>query len=143
MTAQNHGFAVAPSDAREATYVSLYDDTVEGLEFPLDHARSGLSILHRSDTLTILNVVWGPGMQLPAHDHRMWAAIGRLVAKRLTGFDCEILAHDPAYAGGDVAEAVPLADLLARSAVVSLHAPLLPATRHVIGAAERQMVDLR
>jgi len=40
VTAQNHGFAVAPSDAREATYVSLYDDTVEGLEFPLDHARS-------------------------------------------------------------------------------------------------------
>ena len=26
--------------AREATYVSLYDDTVEGLSFPLEHARS-------------------------------------------------------------------------------------------------------
>jgi len=40
VTSQNHGFAVAPSDAREATYVSLYDDTVEGLSFPLEHARS-------------------------------------------------------------------------------------------------------
>jgi carbamoyl-phosphate synthase small subunit len=40
VTAQNHGFAVAASDAREATYASLYDDTVEGLSFPLDHARS-------------------------------------------------------------------------------------------------------
>jgi carbamoyl-phosphate synthase small subunit len=40
VTSQNHGFAVAASDAREATYVSLYDDTVEGLDFPLDHARS-------------------------------------------------------------------------------------------------------
>jgi carbamoyl-phosphate synthase small subunit len=40
VTSQNHGFAVAPSDAREATYVSLYDHTVEGLSFPLEHARS-------------------------------------------------------------------------------------------------------
>jgi carbamoyl-phosphate synthase small subunit len=40
VTSQNHGFAVAPSDAREATYVSLYDETVEGLDFPLEHARS-------------------------------------------------------------------------------------------------------
>ena len=31
---------VAPSEAREATHVSLYDGTVEGLDFPLEHARS-------------------------------------------------------------------------------------------------------
>ena len=40
VTSQNHGFAVAPSAAREATHVSLYDDTVEGLTFPLEQARS-------------------------------------------------------------------------------------------------------
>ena len=40
VTSQNHGFAVAPSDAREATHVSLYDGTVEGLDLPLEHARS-------------------------------------------------------------------------------------------------------
>jgi carbamoyl-phosphate synthase small subunit len=40
VTSQNHGFAVAPSEAREATHVSLYDGTVEGLAFPLEHARS-------------------------------------------------------------------------------------------------------
>ena len=34
VTSQNHGFAVEPSDAREATHVSLYDGTVEGFEFP-------------------------------------------------------------------------------------------------------------
>ena len=33
VTSQNHGFAVAPSEAREATHVSLYDGTVEGLDF--------------------------------------------------------------------------------------------------------------
>jgi carbamoyl-phosphate synthase small subunit len=40
VTAQNHGFAVEPSDAREATHVSLYDETVEGLDFPRERARS-------------------------------------------------------------------------------------------------------
>jgi carbamoyl-phosphate synthase small subunit len=40
VTSQNHGFAVTPSEAREATHVSLYDGTVEGLDFPLEHARS-------------------------------------------------------------------------------------------------------
>jgi predicted metal-dependent enzyme (double-stranded beta helix superfamily) len=37
---------------------------------------SGLQTLYRSDTLTILNVLWGPGMTLYPHDHRMWAVIG-------------------------------------------------------------------
>jgi carbamoyl-phosphate synthase small subunit len=40
VTAQNHGFAVEPSDADEATHVSLYDGTVEGLELPGERARS-------------------------------------------------------------------------------------------------------
>jgi carbamoyl-phosphate synthase small subunit len=40
VTAQNHGFAVEASDAREATYASLYDGTVEGLDFPRERARS-------------------------------------------------------------------------------------------------------
>jgi carbamoyl-phosphate synthase small subunit len=40
VTSQNHGFAVAPSEAREATHISLYDGTVEGLDFPELRARS-------------------------------------------------------------------------------------------------------
>jgi predicted metal-dependent enzyme (double-stranded beta helix superfamily) len=36
----------------------------------------GLQALYRSDTLTILNVLWGPGMSLYPHDHGMWAVIG-------------------------------------------------------------------
>jgi carbamoyl-phosphate synthase small subunit len=40
VTSQNHGFAVKPSTAREARQVSLYDGTVEGLEFPELRARS-------------------------------------------------------------------------------------------------------
>ena len=40
VTSQNHGFAVARSDAPEVTHVSLYDGTVEGLDFPELRARS-------------------------------------------------------------------------------------------------------
>jgi len=40
VTSQNHGFAVEPSEATEATHVSLYDGTVEGLDFPELRARS-------------------------------------------------------------------------------------------------------
>ena len=65
-----------------------------------------------------------------------YGAIGRLVARRLVGFDVALLAADPAYTGGDLAEPVMLPDLLARASVVSLHAPLVPSTRQLIGAAE-------
>ena len=40
VTSQNHGFAVEPSEGEQATHVSLYDDTVEGLEYPAERARS-------------------------------------------------------------------------------------------------------
>jgi predicted metal-dependent enzyme (double-stranded beta helix superfamily) len=33
-------------------------------------------MLHHAPDLTILNVIWAPGMYLRPHDHRMWAAIG-------------------------------------------------------------------
>lgn len=32
--------------------------------------------LHRSADLTVLNVIWAPGMSIYPHDHRMWAVIG-------------------------------------------------------------------
>src|SRR4051812_440190 len=38
--------------------------------------RGELVRLHVSDRLTVLKIVWAPGMVLGPHDHRMWAAIG-------------------------------------------------------------------
>ncbi len=38
--------------------------------------RAELVRLYVSEELTILKVVWAPGMILGPHDHRMWAAIG-------------------------------------------------------------------
>lgn len=40
VTSQNHGFAVRATDAAEETHISLYDQTVEGLEFPDLRART-------------------------------------------------------------------------------------------------------
>jgi len=39
-------------------------------------ASAGIQTLHRAADLTILNVVWAPGMSIYPHDHRMWAVIG-------------------------------------------------------------------
>jgi predicted metal-dependent enzyme (double-stranded beta helix superfamily) len=38
--------------------------------------RAGLTMLHQADDLTVLHVVWAPGMSIYPHDHRMWAVIG-------------------------------------------------------------------
>ena len=38
--------------------------------------RAEIRKLHCSEELTILNVVWGPGMTIMPHNHLMWAVIG-------------------------------------------------------------------
>jgi D-3-phosphoglycerate dehydrogenase len=57
------------------------------------------------------------------------------------GFDCKILAYDPmapvhAWAGIEHERVAQLEDVLKNSDVVSLHVPLLPTTRGMIGAKE-------
>jgi predicted metal-dependent enzyme (double-stranded beta helix superfamily) len=47
-----------------------------GIATVLPPQRGELVPLHVSDRLTVLEVVWAPGMVLGPHDHRMWAAIG-------------------------------------------------------------------
>ncbi|KAA3644704.1 MAG: hypothetical protein DWQ07_14935 [Chloroflexi bacterium] len=59
-------------------------------------------------------------------------AIGKEVARKLVGFDCQILAYD-LYKDEDFAAAhgvtyVELPELLARSTIVSLHVPGIPET---------------
>jgi len=39
-------------------------------------ARAGVNKVYQAPDLTILNLVWGPGMTLMPHNHRMWAVIG-------------------------------------------------------------------
>lgn len=66
--------------------------------------------------------------------------VGRLVIRHLRPFDFDVLLYDPyvpPLAARDMRVAkVTLSELLARSDVVSLHAPLLPETRHMLGRRE-------
>lgn len=66
--------------------------------------------------------------------------IGRRLLELLRPFDVQVLLSDPTVDAGEAAvlgaELVALDDLLARSAVVSLHAPLLSSTERMIGARE-------
>jgi len=48
----------------------------EELAAALPPDRSEVDVLHSSPDLTILKVVWGPGMVFRPHNHLMWAAIG-------------------------------------------------------------------
>ena len=73
--------------------------------------------------------------------------IGRLVARKLAGFEVELLYADtdllpPGRDGELGATRVPLEELLARSDVVTLHVPLVPSTVGLIGAAELALMKL-
>ncbi|MEO5914921.1 MAG: 2-hydroxyacid dehydrogenase [Luteolibacter sp.] len=61
--------------------------------------------------------------------------IGGIFARIMTGFGCEVLAHDVAP-NPDCVQAgvryVGLEELFARSHAISLHCPLMPATHHLI-----------
>lgn len=61
--------------------------------------------------------------------------IARRLAEKLRPYGNRILAYDPFapnMTGYDWVEAVPLETLLARSDIISIHAPLTPETRHLI-----------
>ncbi len=70
-----------------------------------------------------------------------FGTIGAAVAKAFAAAGCRLCYHDPAPADPRAAAALgaqplSLPDLLERADVVTLHVPLLPATRGLIGAAE-------
>lgn len=76
---------------------------------------------------------WEPGLMLGRDLHGAtvgivgYGRIGRAVGKRLEGFGCELLTTS--RSGG-----VPLEELLQRSDFVTVHCPLTPETRGLIGA---------
>lgn len=68
-----------------------------------------------------------------------FGAIGRLVAAKLSGFGCNLLAHDP-FASGEAAalagvRLVGLDELAASADFLSLHCPLTEQTRGLVSAA--------
>lgn len=60
--------------------------------------------------------------------------IGRVFAKRMSGFDVECIAFDPYYAEGTVVDGVTIVSietLIERSDMISVHSPLIDQTRNL------------
>lgn len=67
--------------------------------------------------------------------------VGKMLAHKLSTFELkEIIGYDPYLTAEQLAAAgvrkVELAEVIAQSDIISLHVPLLPQTRHLIGAKE-------
>lgn len=66
-------------------------------------------------------------------------AIGKQLARRLSGFDCTILAYDPyadkSFAQRHQVELASMDDVIANSDFISLHLPLLPETHNLVDVA--------
>ena len=52
----------------------------------LPATRAELTPIHSSAELTIMNVIWAPGMSVPPHNHHMWAAIGIYGGEEINSF---------------------------------------------------------
>src|SRR5205085_6179249 len=98
---------------------------------------AGIQPLLRSETLTVLNVIWAPNMTLPPHDHRMWAVIGiytgredNIFWRRADGSPAGKLEATAAKALGE-GDAVPLGRDVIRS--VTNPIPRLTGALHVYG----------
>ena len=78
--------------AEDQTALAVRDVLRRALERPsevgdvLQPKLGGITLLHRSPELTVLNAVWAPGMTLFPHDHRMWAVIGIYAGQEDNGF---------------------------------------------------------
>jgi D-3-phosphoglycerate dehydrogenase len=86
---------------------------------------------------------WEPGLYAPRRVRDLIVGVwgtgttGRRAAEKLAALGCEVLVddHEPSRAPAG-STAVAVRDLLARADVVTLHLPLTPETRGIVGAAE-------
>jgi predicted metal-dependent enzyme (double-stranded beta helix superfamily) len=65
-------------------------------------SRGGVYALHHAPDLTVLNVVWTPGMTLAPHDHKMTAAIAVYAGKEDNSFFRRSGDHIEAAGGREV-----------------------------------------
>lgn len=70
--------------------------------------------------------------------------IGREVAKRASAFGMDLVAYDPYVREGDVRnlglKLLPLEDLLQHSDYITIHVPLTPETKHMLGKREFELM---
>lgn len=116
----DHAAAMTLTLARK---LSAYDSGIRGGEWKIGAMVSGV----RSMSRTTLGLV-GLGR------------IARALARRMQAFGVRVIAHDP-YVSAEDAEAarvtmMPLDAVVEQADVLSLHVPLTPETRHLVGRAQ-------
>lgn len=108
--------------------------------FPSDRRlREGRWVGHSLDTAFVAGGEIWPMRELTVGVIGL-GRIGRAVVSRLRPFGCRIVVADPHVDPAVIHEAglghVPLETLLATADIVTIHCPLTPETRHLIGPAE-------
>jgi predicted metal-dependent enzyme (double-stranded beta helix superfamily) len=70
--------AVAESDGRRAIREVVQRAMTHpgGVADAMRPDKGGFILLHHGPDLTVLHVVWAPGMRIYPHNHEMWATIG-------------------------------------------------------------------
>lgn len=104
--------------------------------------------------------LWGPTLLLgedvgPGGSDRRkvlgivgFGRIGMAVARRASGFEMEVLAHDPGHRNrverfGEPVRWADFDEVVERSDILTLHPPLTPETRHLIGEPELRAMKER
>jgi len=65
-----------PTKAVRETVARLVSDSSRVQSLLGTPKQGGVQAIHVSDELTVLNVIWSPGMMILPHNHNMWAVIG-------------------------------------------------------------------
>jgi predicted metal-dependent enzyme (double-stranded beta helix superfamily) len=81
--------AAASSDEPRTAVKEVLDEALASpaaLAAALPAQRAELSPIHSSAELTIMKVIWAPGMSIPPHNHHMWAAIGIYGGEEINSF---------------------------------------------------------
>jgi predicted metal-dependent enzyme (double-stranded beta helix superfamily) len=70
--------ATAESDSRRAIREVVQRAMTHpgGVADAMRPDKGGFSLLHHGPDLTVIHVVWAPGMRIYPHNHEMWATIG-------------------------------------------------------------------
>jgi glyoxylate reductase len=119
----------------------VLDETTADLAFLLILAASRLSSVAEHDLRAGRWAGWGINQYLGRDVHGAtlglvgYGRIGRAVARRASGFGMQVL-HTTRDDTGEPGYVASLDRLLSDSDIISLHVPLTPATRHLIGRRE-------
>ena len=129
---------VAVSSAARANAVPVAEYTVAAVVFAAKRVLTRAHLYARDRA----GGDWRSGAGTGLYDRTVGvigaSTIGRLVLERLRAFDIRVLVADPYLAVGEAealgAELVGTDELCRRSDVVTVHAPALPETRHLLDA---------